>query len=240
MKQCPICQTILSVKMNGGFTTCPKCNFLLFIDKNGIKPVDEMDIRQKFYQVNRLVRWACSSILNHQWSDEGYLLSNYDCIKVTVCKWCFIKGTLKREPHEFTEDYFIDASCKKRQVCSKCGQIITSRNPEHSFDDYFVEGTCDRERRCSHCGLVEKLSTEHLFNDTDWVVSDINKCKRTRTCRRCGQEESVVTHSGEWVVIGMKYLTPDDEEIMYQEKRICEVCGFEEYQESFYYSAYHH
>jgi hypothetical protein len=241
MMQCPKCQTILSIENKAVFTTCPKCNLLLFIDKKGLRPAEDNDIREKYWQVNSLVRWACETILRHQWSDEGYLLSDDDqCVKMKVCKRCFCRFE-KRERHVFIEDYISDNSCEKRRVCTKCGHVVISESPEHSFlPSYFIEGTCDRERRCSHCGLVEKLGTDHMFCDPDWIVSETDKCVSTRTCRRCGQVEAAVTHSGEWVVIGMKYITPNDEEIIYQEKRICEVCGFEEYQESFYHSAYHH
>jgi predicted RNA-binding Zn-ribbon protein involved in translation (DUF1610 family) len=245
MKQCSNCQTELSIEKNAVFVVCPKCKILLYIDKNGIDPVDRNKIDEKHQQVNGLVRWVCVSILDHhhQWSDKGYVLSDDDhCIILSVCKRCFSTWTNTNNRHAFIEDYIHDDSCEKRRVCTKCGKIVISKDPEHVFtlhDYYFKEGTCEEERKCAHCGLVEKRGTKHAFHDSDWVLLDRTDCKNTRACRRCGQVEEAIRHSGEWVVLEMKYLTPNGESLFFREKRICDVCGFEEIREGVESSAYH-
>jgi uncharacterized C2H2 Zn-finger protein len=241
MKQCPKCQTELSIEDKTVFTTCPKCNSLLYIDKNGIEQVDTEKIWKKHLQINGLVKWACSSILGHRWSDEGYVSSSGDpyCYKLCICEICFdSKRNSNLERHTEITDYISPTSCIKRGVCTKCGHINISSYPEHDFRSYFIEGTCDNERTCQHCGLVEKLNTDHAFYDSDWVASDKTKCKSTRACRRCGQVEEAIRHSGEWVELERKYITPNGLEILFREKRVCEVCGFEESRERTWYSAY--
>ena len=242
MKQCPACRTELSLDKDAIFVTCPECNFLLYIDKNGIEKVDEKKIRGINWKMNSLLKWVCSSILGHQWSNEGYVLSDDEqcCGKLRVCKRCFDSvGAHVREHHAFIEDYVQDDSCEKRRVCTKCGKIVILKNLEHQFnlpDYYFIEGTCEQERKCSHCGLVEKLGTNHWFCDPDWIVPDITKCKSTRACRKCGQLEEAITHSGEWIVLERKSMRHDGNEIMFHEKRICDVCSYEETRERYWES----
>ena len=242
MQQCPECQTELSVEEKMAFTTCPKCNSLLSIEKYGIEKVDEHKMSKKNDKVNNLVKWVCSSILDHQWSDEGYVLSNDKlyCVKLRVCTRCFdTLGAHTRERHAFIEEYIKDDSCEKRRTCEKCGYNDIPGYPYHDFHYSYIEGTCTQEKKCSHCGLIESTTTQHAFSDDDWVLLDRTNCKSRHVCRRCGQVEEAIRHSGEWVVLEKKYLTPNGEEIFFREKRICEVCGFEETQERVWNSPYH-
>jgi len=128
--QCPGCQTELSSDKDAIFVTCPKCKFLLYLGKNGIEKADQNKIREKHWKVNNLVKRVCSSILGHQWSDEGYVLSDDEqcCSKLRVCKRCFDSvGAHIRERHEYIEDYIHDDSCEKLFFNIEIEPILTSK-----------------------------------------------------------------------------------------------------------------
>ena len=208
MKHCPKCQSELSLDEKQVFIACPSCKSLLYNEKDGLQPVDMQKNWEIHLRINPLVKWACSSILGHHWSNEGYVSSSGDpyCYKLCICERCYVsERSSDRELHDEITEYISPGSCIKRAVCARCGHIKVSSYPEHNFRSYFKEGTCDHERTCQHCGLVEKLNTEHAFFDSDWVVSDQSKCKSTRVCRRCGIVEEEIRHSGGWVVLEKNY-----------------------------------
>ena len=171
---CPNCLADLPTNKASMFFACPKCNFLLSKHENNIKQVDELDLLEKYQQAGKFQRWICSTILKHEWSDEGYITAVYKagCIKSQVCTRCFTRST-KIEKHEFFVKYLHENSCEAQYICKKCG-------------------VQDPDSAKWHSGKWHSWG--------EWVVDTKNKFPRleTCTCKRCGLQDHRVIGEDTW------------------------------------------
>lgn len=132
--------------------------------------------------------------------DGGYTLK---------CKYC---GYSKREVtegawgHNWKLTYSCDPSCTSTGIreyqCSECGKTKSDTIPltEHAWKEYEVlkEATCtkDGSRRvyCIDCGSMGTKTIKKGHKYGSWEVTeeatDHSKGTHTRTCKRCGKEQS--------------------------------------------------
>jgi hypothetical protein len=91
--------------------------------------------------------------------------------------------------HDFTKwEYINNMSCKKRMVCSNCGEpdISSATRTEHNWEMVYLRpGGCELQERCSHCSEYrgEKVMAHQ------WVLSFIGEKtnQKKRACSRCGE-----------------------------------------------------
>lgn len=198
MNLCPICHKNISIPQKSFFFICPDCKSFLHNGKDGLVQADEKMRSEEFLRKNWLTKKFCEYVLHHRWSDEGYLVP--------------------------TSEKF----CNKTRVCTNCFQAyVISR--EHDFSsEYVSEGSCDKRIFCTKCHYSREVTADHLIHEFgEWVASEIKKCTFKRTCKRCGEIDQKVEHTGRWLQKGT-ITTGDDGEKYYLEYRKCEICGHEE------------
>jgi hypothetical protein len=145
----------------------------------GIKQVRDVDLEKNSQQVSKFQRWICSTILKHEWSDEGYISTRYTekCVKSQVCMRCFV-STSKIEGHEFQTVYLHENSCEARYICKKCGVQDTAlwrEEKSHLWGEWVVDTktkfTRLDTRKCERCGLLDHRTIgEDTWREGDFDV----------------------------------------------------------------------
>jgi hypothetical protein len=175
---CPNCSADLLSNQNALFFACPQCNFLLMKNEKGIKQVCDIDRENNYQQVSKFQRWICSTILKHEWSDEGYISARYKerCVKSRVCMRCF-ESTSKTEDHEFQAVYLHENSCEAMYICKKCGVQDTAKwrtGKSHLWGEWVVDTKNKfprlETRKCKRCGL----SDHRTIGDDTWRQGDFD------------------------------------------------------------------